>query len=377
TDGVQAGELGLAGSRWMVEGRPLPLGINAPGLDAAIRVALGEAQPDSDGRVPARRLAPVPASASVGTLPMRRVGDFYVDATEALVVRDGSARSVAGMVPTAANWFEADEACRTAGKRLCTVEEWRQACSGERFSDWLVEGRRWPYSDIWSPTLCWDSGNSTRTSAYETGQKPFCKSPEGVYDLTGNVWEWVGLTPGEAQLLGGSFLEGSNATCSAVLEGFGPRYSAPWTGFRCCAVQAVEATGAGLAPRSESSGGFPLPMEPDTSRVLVHVVQSGCPACAHSTRALAKLQEQGESTRVIAVGLGVDERELKRLLRPSGLQSKELPDPEGRWTGALRVVDLPTTLVLAETGQERARMEGFSQQGWRALLEALQVDEER
>lgn len=368
-----ASAIGLKGAgRWLVDGRPLPLGVNESGVDAAVRVALGEVAVDADGRVPARRMAPQPRKAEVGTLDMRRVGEFFIDAVEATVVRDGSARSVAGVAPESADWFEADGACRAAGKRLCTHEEWRLACSGEASTDWLTDGRRWPHSDHWAPTLCFDAGDSGRETAFEAGQRPHCRSPEGVFDLTGNAWEWVGASPEEALLVGGSYLEGQSATCAATLEGFGPRYSAPWTGFRCCANRSVEPTGAGLQRTVEERRALPV-----ESESVVHVVQASCTTCARSTLALVDLQNQNPELPFAVVGLGLSTEQTERLIAPTGLRFEAIADPDGRWTGALKVAELPTTVVLDNSGTEIGRMEGYSQLGWADLVGAVETVEAR
>ena len=175
--------------------------------------------------------------------------------------------------------------------------------------------------------------------------------------------------------MGGSFLDGQSATCSAKLDGFGPMYSSPWTGFRCCSAEAVEPTGSGL-------GGDPVrpPVPPFLSSgavTVVHVVRSGCSACARSTLALSELQASSKSLPIAVVGLGMDQRETEKILEPSGLRSVAVADEEGRWTGALRVVEVPTTLVLDQAGTEQARMEGFSRFGWADVVEALQTRERR
>ena len=374
---VEAAEaLGIGSNgRLFVNGMALPLGINAIGLDAVIRHALGEVTADEQGRVEARRLAPEFVKSEVGTLEMRSVENFYIDAVEASVSNDGSARSVAGVVPAQASWFEAKQACERAGKRLCTLEEWRRACSGEAGRDDVLQGRRWPYADRWVATACWDSGNSRRERGFEAGQKRHCRSPEEAYDLTGNLWEWVGVTEADARLVGGSFLDGQGATCGAVLDRFGPGYSAPWSGFRCCAETGVAPTGAGLS-HTPTALPFRWPSPVQSKQVLVHVVSSGCSACASPTLAIARLQESGESTPVRVVVVGGDTVVSSALVENSPLRAEAIPDPLGAFAGRLGVVTVPTTLVLKQDGEEIARMEGHSALGWADLVEGLQFLQE-
>lgn len=68
-----------------------------------------------------------------------------------------------------------------AGKRLPTEPEWQHAAQG-------VEGRRWPWGSEWNANACNDGqfGGTTPMRQFSQGA-----TPEGVYDLCGNVWEWT------------------------------------------------------------------------------------------------------------------------------------------------------------------------------------------
>lgn len=98
--------------------------------------------------------------------------------------------NTAGAAPRVeVSWTEARDACAAAGKRLCTAAEWERACKGP-------EGWRQSYGPARDPTACNTplpgSGPGTAAAPLApSGSHPRCVSPEGVYDLNGNVSEWT------------------------------------------------------------------------------------------------------------------------------------------------------------------------------------------
>lgn len=168
---------------------------------------------------------------------------FVIDAFEASL-RRGVAVSARGTVPAlGVTWYEARDACEAAGKRLCTEAEWVSACQGAtaidddedgEFADDAIEGTTWPYGDRHDPRRCWD-GKPAHFRPLYTGEQPGCVSVDGVYDLTGNVEEWVGESPDRAVLLGGAWdTPRDHARCHRRNDTYGPGYASPRTGFRCC-----------------------------------------------------------------------------------------------------------------------------------------------
>lgn len=169
---------------------------------------------------------------------------FAIDSFEA-GLRDGVAVSGRHEIPALrVSWFQARDACEKAGKRLCTEEEWVTACQGARavdddgngeVADDMIEGTAYPYGDFHEDGRCWDAKVGDSFRPVYTGEHPGCVTATGVYDLTGNVEEWVGESPDQAVLLGGAWdTADDHARCYRRNDSFGAGYASVRTGFRCC-----------------------------------------------------------------------------------------------------------------------------------------------
>ncbi len=129
-------------------------------------------------------------------------------------------------IPTAnVTLAEATEACAAHGRRLCTQKEWRKACRGET-------GRRQPYGGARKDGQCNDALGGVPQNLGRGGARETCVTPEGVYDLVGNVGEWV-----EGGAAMGGDATTSAASCTTRRKP-GKSTQDPALGFRCCVTLA-------------------------------------------------------------------------------------------------------------------------------------------
>ena len=166
------------------------------------------------------------------------------------------AESRRGVVPQGyISQVAARAACAAAGKRLCAEAEWVRACKGPTPSTW-------PYGPAQQPGRCNDNGvnpvprlyaggdvfherqmndprlNTLPRSLARTGQRGRCRNRYGVFDMVGNLHEWVDTTRGGRGVFrGGSYADVliNGRGCDYATRAHSPTYHDYSTGFRCCA----------------------------------------------------------------------------------------------------------------------------------------------
>lgn len=231
--------------RTYIEGEELKGVLPAEVLSQRLARALGEAEArikrdkaELDTARAAVEDAPAQVATSVAGL------SFQIDTFENTIDANGNAISAAGQTPSVrVSWYDAKVACEKVGKRLCTAEEWLVACAGARpidndnngnIADDYVEGNEYPYGAAFRQGFCHVDANQDTGTVAPAGANPLCKSEQGVYDLTGNVAEWVGATEADAMLLGGGYFFEDKAKCQKEQASFGPGWAHRYSGFRCC-----------------------------------------------------------------------------------------------------------------------------------------------
>jgi sulfatase modifying factor 1 len=149
------------------------------------------------------------------------------------------------------SWREATEVCGQAGKRLCSESEWTFACEGEdalpypygyeRDRDACTVDRPWRLVD--SSALALRDGARAQNEidrlwqGEASGSRGRCRSPFGVYDMTGNVDEWTAsVRPGERpSIFKGGYWGPVRARCRPATRAHDEDFVFYQEGFRCCA----------------------------------------------------------------------------------------------------------------------------------------------
>ncbi len=147
---------------------------------------------------------------------------------------------------TSVDYCDAKAFCTWAGKRLCgplvpgkpwlggdpLQSEWGFVCTN-------AGTRSWPHGDEATPGACAFQDNAP-DGPVAVGSLPSCEGGiPGVFDMTGNVWEWIDLCesqePRACYFQGGSYSSLHDVWNCGSISGNVQYATASDIGFRCCA----------------------------------------------------------------------------------------------------------------------------------------------
>ena len=328
-----------------------------------------------------------------GTTPMVQIhtakGGFWIDRYEAAIDAQGRALSLPSVEPANASWYEANEACNKAGKRMCTSFEWVSACAGKdavdddnnnNFADDYVEGNQFPYADYHEPGYCHVDGDRREGRPQATGSSQRCVTPTGVFDLAGNVEEWIEATEEAAQLAGGDFRAGDKASCVRAHRSFGPGHRSYGIGFRCCADREVANASAAPTPHKVPESvigekapavdlargdGRPLSLREYQGKVVfVTFFASWCSPCRRELPELAQMQQQlgAKGLQILAIGVDTEEADGRAFVSTLGsLDIEVVYDPQSKTLGRYDVANMPTGYLIDRKGVIRYKSVGFGE----------------
>jgi hypothetical protein len=146
-------------------------------------------------------------------------------------------------------WYEAADACKAQGKRLCGDSEWTLACEGQERLPYPYGYERnsqacnidKPHPEVneaaMGNPLTRDAEVARLWQGENSGSRESCVSPYGAMDMTGNVDEWVVNESGMPYKSGlkGGYWGPVRDRCRPMTTAHYEQFVFYQIGFRCCA----------------------------------------------------------------------------------------------------------------------------------------------
>lgn len=198
-----------------------------------------------------------PATATAPAWIRHPTQPFSISSTEITVAQFracvASAACTASAVNPQCNYDHADRAshpvncvtydgaaqyCASIDGRICTEEEWLEACRG-------ADGRPFPYGTTFDLAACNVQSDTTTVPDRARGTAPVGSHPHcvggvpGLVDMAGNVAEWVNSCNGSyCKFRGAGYLSNDPvdlfAGCSGACSGNDKGFQSGVVGIRCC-----------------------------------------------------------------------------------------------------------------------------------------------
>jgi hypothetical protein len=143
-------------------------------------------------------------------------------------------------------YFQAEQLCKSVGKRMCEEQEFYLACEGPEHWPFAWGHDRYPstcnidrpYANVdwakWSTQPYAEAKRLDQALPIGTSK---CWSAYGIHDIAGNVDEWTHARKGREYLgsLNGGYWGPVANACRYVTTVHGPEFAFYQIGFRCCA----------------------------------------------------------------------------------------------------------------------------------------------
>lgn len=175
-------------------------------------------------------------------------------------------------------WFQAQATCESKGKRLCWSSEWTAACEGPEHTpfpygwvrdhdkcnmdNFFIDPKKGPGNfDFYSKDKAVADKELARLDqSVPSGSMEQCKSGFGVYDMPGNMDEWVISDQPPEHKSKWSALKGGawghvRSQCRPMTVSHEPEFWYYFVSFRCCA----DAAGVPAWQASKERGNQPAP----------------------------------------------------------------------------------------------------------------------